>query len=147
MASESAAYAQMSVSKPQFVMLTTVLCTLLASASGSCAAGSGRSAGRQILYTTDVYGGGSGKLMLLEGEPPANSSLAINPATGYNSDWEEGSMTLTEVATTLDAHMVGPAMDEANGTALQQILETEMAPENDFVRAVLQLLPSRKGKG
>ena len=55
--------------------------------------------------------------MLLEGEPPANSSLAINPATGYNSDWEEGSMTLTEVATTLDAHMVGPAMDEANGKA------------------------------
>ena len=37
-------------------------------------------------------------------------------------------------------------MDEADGTALQQILETEMAPENDFVRAVLQLLPSRKGK-
>ena len=37
-------------------------------------------------------------------------------------------------------------MDEADGAALQQILETEMAPENDFVRAVLQLLPSRKGK-
>ena len=37
-------------------------------------------------------------------------------------------------------------MDEADGAALQEILETEMAPENDFVRAVLQLLPSRKGK-
>jgi len=37
-------------------------------------------------------------------------------------------------------------MDKADGQALQQILETEMAPENDFVRAVLQLLPSRKRK-
>jgi len=35
-------------------------------------------------------------------------------------------------------------MDKADGAALQEILETEMAPENDFVRAVLQLLPSRK---
>merc|ERR1712060_587852 len=37
-------------------------------------------------------------------------------------------------------------MDKADGAALQQILEIEMAPENDFVRAVLLLLPSRKGK-
>ena len=35
---------------------------------------------------------------------------------------------------------------QADGAALQQILETEMAPETDFVQAVLQLLPSRKGK-
>merc|ERR1712125_144473 len=38
-------------------------------------------------------------------------------------------------------------MDKADGTALQQILEVEMAPENDFVRAVLKLLPSQTGKG
>eukprot|EP00929_Paragymnodinium_shiwhaense_P004664 TRINITY_DN10577_c0_g1_i1.p1 TRINITY_DN10577_c0_g1~~TRINITY_DN10577_c0_g1_i1.p1 ORF type:complete len:572 (-),score=153.64 TRINITY_DN10577_c0_g1_i1:210-1925(-) len=37
-------------------------------------------------------------------------------------------------------------MDKADGAALQQILETEMAPENDFVRTVLKLLPSRKDK-
>ena len=38
-------------------------------------------------------------------------------------------------------------MDRADGAGLQQMLETEMAPEDDFVRAVLRLLPSRKGKG
>ena len=37
-------------------------------------------------------------------------------------------------------------MDKANGVALQQILEAEMAPEDDFVRAVLRRVPSRKGK-
>ena len=37
-------------------------------------------------------------------------------------------------------------MDKADGTALQRILETEMAPENDFVRAVLKLLPSHAMK-
>jgi len=38
-------------------------------------------------------------------------------------------------------------MDRADGAGLQRMLETEMAPESDFVRAVLRLLPSRKGKG
>lgn len=71
--------------------------------------------------------------------------LAIHP--------ESGKLVLDEAATlkALDIFAdcflrILDAMDKADGAALQEILETEMAPEDDFVRSVLKLLPSRKCK-
>ena len=87
--------------------VATLLLLLPARASANCAVPAGVPA-RQILFTTDVYGANAGgKLQLLEGEPPAVRDLEIVPSLWTNGAWDDGNMTLSTVATTLDAHMVG----------------------------------------
>ena len=71
--------------------------------------------------------------------------LAIHPSSGLLVLDESKTIAALDVFANCFLRILD-SMDAADGAALQQILETEMAPENDFVRTVLQLLPSRKGK-
>lgn len=52
--------------------------------------------------------------------PAAGSDARGDPPPAglwTNGEWDDGNMTLTTVATTLDAHMVGPAVDTQRGVA------------------------------
>jgi hypothetical protein len=69
--------------------------------------------------------------------------LSIHPSSGLLVLDESKTLAALEVFAECFLRILD-RMDEADGTALQQILETEMAPENDFVRAVLQLLQGSK---
>ena len=65
--------------------------------------------------------------------------LSIHPSSG-RLELDE-SKTLAALQVFSDCFLrILDAMDAANGATLQQILEAEMAPEDDFVLAVLQLL-------
>ena len=72
--------------------------------------------------------------------PPLRSMPSALPPSLPRVQTARGDMRAATFLRILDL------MDVADGAALQEMLEREMAPEDDFVRAVLQLLPSRKGK-
>lgn len=71
--------------------------------------------------------------------------LTIHPSSGLLVLDESKTISTLEIFSDCFLRILD-SMDKADGKELQQILEMEMAPENDFVRAVLQLLPSRKGR-
>lgn len=71
--------------------------------------------------------------------------LAVHPASGRLVIDESKTLAALGIFSDCFLRILGH-MDAADGAALQRILEEEMAPEDDFVRAVLQLLPSRRGK-
>jgi len=71
--------------------------------------------------------------------------LSLHPSSGLLVLDE--SKTLAALDVFADTFLrILDGMDQSDGEVLQRILETEMAPEDDFVRAVLKLLPSRKAK-
>ena len=72
--------------------------------------------------------------------------LSLHPVSGLLVLDETKTLAALEIFSECFLRLLD-GMDRADGAGLQQMLETEMAPENDFVRAVLRLLPSRKGKG